>query len=74
MAKTENITMTGKVLEALKGAKFLVEVTNNENSLNIIGSVSGRMRQNNITIAVGDAVDIEVSPYDLKIGRITRRK
>jgi translation initiation factor IF-1 len=40
----------------------------------VIGVISGKMRQNNIKILLGDRVEIEFSVYDLTRGRITRRR
>jgi translation initiation factor IF-1 len=39
----------------------------------VLGYISGKMRQNEIRILDGDRVEIEMSPYDLSKGRITRR-
>jgi translation initiation factor IF-1 len=72
MAKDDNITLTGTVVEVLPGATVRVRL--NENNKEIIGYISGRMRKNNIKVLMGDAVEIEVSPYDLTKGRVTRRK
>jgi len=72
MAKDDNITLTGTVVEVLPGATVRVRL--NETSKEIIGYISGRMRQNNIKVLMGDDVEIEVSPYDLNKGRVTRRK
>jgi translation initiation factor IF-1 len=72
MAKDDNITLTGTVVEVLPGATVRVRL--NENNKEIIGYISGRMRQNNIKVLMGDDVEIEVSPYDLTKGRVTRRK
>ena len=40
----------------------------------VIGVISGKMRQNNIKVLLGDRVEIEFSLYDLSRGRITRRR
>jgi translation initiation factor IF-1 len=72
MAKDDNITLTGTVVEVLPGATVRVKL--NENNREIIGYISGRMRKNNIKVLMGDDVEIEVSPYDLTKGRVTRRK
>ncbi len=72
MAKDDNITLTGTVVEVLPGATVRVRL--NENNKEIIGYISGRMRKNNIKVLMGDDVEIEVSPYDLTKGRVTRRK
>ena len=46
----------------------------NDTDALITGVISGRMRQNNIKILMGDTVEVEFSPYDLTRGRITRRR
>lgn len=70
MAKDDLIKMTGTIDECLPGAMFRVKL--NENHI-ILATLSGRLRQNNIRILLGDSVDIEMSPYDLKRGRIVYR-
>jgi len=73
MAKHEDIiNMEGKVEEVLPGAMFRVKLTDVENL--ILAHLSGRMRKNNIKVLLGDRVEMEISPYDLSKGRITRRK
>ena len=72
MAKEEGIKMDGIVQEVLPNAMFRIKM-NDTNAL-ITGVISGRMRQNNIKILMGDRVELEFSPYDLSRGRITRRK
>lgn len=62
--------MTGTIDECLPGAMFRVKL--NENHI-ILATISGRLRQNNIRILLGDSVDVEMSPYDLKRGRIVYR-
>ena len=64
--------MDGKVVDVLPNAMFKVKLDNVEST--VIGIISGRMRQNNIKILLGDDVEIEFSTYDLTKGRITRRK
>jgi translation initiation factor IF-1 len=71
MAKEEGIKMEGKVIDVLPNAMFRVNI---ENGSTVMGYISGRMRQNDIKILLGDNVEIEFSPYDLSKGRITRRK
>ncbi len=70
MAKEEAITLQGKVVEALSGARFRIQM---ENGHEILAHVSGKMRKHFIRILPGDTVTIEVSPYDLTRGRITYR-
>jgi translation initiation factor IF-1 len=70
LAKDDIIKMTGIIDECLPGAMFRVKLT--ENHI-ILATISGRLRQNNIRILLGDSVDIEMSPYDLNRGRIVYR-
>lgn len=62
--------MKGQVTEILPNALFRVKL---ENDAMIIGHISGKMRKNNIKVLVGDAVELEMTPYDLSKGRITFR-
>ena len=71
MPKQQPIIIEGIVLEALGSGLFKVElIPGNE----IICHPSGKMRLNNINILPGDTVTVEMSPYDLEKGRITRRQ
>jgi translation initiation factor IF-1 len=71
MAKEETVKMIGVVDEILPNTMFRVKIGNFENP--VLATISGRMRQNNIKVLAGDAVELEFSPYDLTRGRITRR-
>lgn len=62
--------MTGKVSETLPNATFKIKL---DNGHEIMGYASGRMKINLIKLLPGDKVLIELSPYDLSKGRITRR-
>ncbi len=68
--KEEPMQLTGKIIKKLPGGKYECEVQNNHK---IIVTPSGKMRKFNINISIGDWVDIEVSPYDLKNGRLVWR-
>jgi translation initiation factor IF-1 len=70
MAKEGGIKIEGEVVDVLPNAMFKVQLTT---GTTILGYISGKMRQNEIRILDGDRVEIEVSPYDLTRGRITRR-
>ena len=72
MAKEEGFKLEGEVVEILPNAMFRVLIDGQETP--VIGVISGRMRQNNIKILLGDRVEIEFSVYDLTRGRITRRR
>ena len=68
--KEETLRIDGKVVEVLPNAMFRVEL---ENGKIVMGYISGKMRQFDIKILLGDSVIIEFSPYDLNKGRIVRR-
>ena len=70
MSKQDAIEVEGTVLEALPNAMFQVEL---ENGHVVLAHVSGKIRMNFIRILPGDKVTIELTPYDLKRGRITYR-
>ncbi len=70
MPKKEAIQVEGTVSEALPNAMFRVELANGHL---VLAHISGRMRVHYIRIFPGDKVLIELSPYDLKRGRITYR-
>lgn len=58
-------------MQVLPSTLFKVHL---ENGMEILATLSGKMRQNRIRILLGDHVVMEVSPYDLTRGRITWRK
>ena len=70
MPKQDSIEIVGKVVEPLPNAMFRVEI---EGGHKVLAHISGRMRINFIKILPGDRVLLELSPYDLTRGRITRR-
>lgn len=70
MAKEDLIETEGMVKENLPNAMFRVEL---ENGHEILAHISGKMRMHYIKIVPGDRVTVEISPYDLKRGRITFR-
>lgn len=70
MAKEASFIMKGRVTEALPNAIFKVNLDSGQE---VLGFLSGKMRMHKITIIPGDAVDIEMSPYDLSKGRIMFR-
>lgn len=70
MAKEELIEMQGTVDEVLPDSRFRVTL---ENGHVLVAYTSGRMRKHHIRILAGDAVSLELSPYDLSKGRITFR-
>jgi translation initiation factor IF-1 len=68
--KSDKLEFEGSVLEALPNAMFRVKC---DNGLNVLATISGRMRQYYIRILPGDRVTVEVSPYDPTKGRVTYR-
>lgn len=70
MPKEEQLQMAGIVVETLPNTMFRVRL---ENGHIITAHISGKMRKNYIRILTGDAVTVEMTPYDLSKGRITYR-
>jgi translation initiation factor IF-1 len=70
-SKDDTIQFEGTVTDVLPGALCRVQLDGVGKE--IIGYISGKMKKNNIRVVVGDRVEIEMSPYDLEKGRITRR-
>jgi len=66
----EVLEVQGEVMEALPNANFKVKLTNEHI---ILCHISGKIRKNFIRILPGDKVLVEMTPYDLEKGRITRR-
>ena len=71
MAKNEGtLEMEGSIIDVLPNQTFKVEL---ENQHVVVCYTSGRLRQNRIRLVLGDAVKIEMTPYDTTKGRITYR-
>ncbi len=68
--KKDIIELEGKVVENLPNAIFRVQLDSGQT---VIGHLAGKMRVNKIKVMPGDRVLIEMTPYDLSKGRITRR-
>lgn len=64
------IEVEGEVIEMLPAGSFKVLLDNNHE---ILAHLSGKMRMFKIRLVIGDRVKLEMSPYDLTKGRITRR-
>ncbi len=69
--KEKGIELEGMVVENLPNARFRVKLDEGESE--ILAHISGKMRMNYIRILPGDRVRIELSPYDLTMGRIVYR-
>jgi len=74
MAKGEVIELEATVKAALPNAMFRLEIVMGENTHEVIGHISGKMRRNYIRITPGDRVLVQLSPYDLSKGRIVYRQ
>lgn len=62
--------MDGIVRELLPSMTFRIEL---ENGHEVLGYLAGRMRMHRIRILPGDRVRVELTPYDLRRGRIVYR-
>lgn len=71
MSKEEPIKSRGVIIEVQRDDNFKVKVNNSDQI--IICKPSGKLRQYKIKLSEGDNVEVEVSIYDLKKGRITYR-
>ena len=69
--KEQLVQFEGTVIELLRGGVFRIEIT--ESKHEVIAQINGKMRLHKIKVLVGDTVELEVSPYDISKGRITRR-
>jgi translation initiation factor IF-1 len=70
VAKEDFIVLEGQVIELLPNATFKVQL---DNKAVINAYTSGKMRQFKIQVLLGDRVQVELSPYDLTKGRVSRR-
>ena len=69
--KEELVQLEGTVVELLRGGVFRVAIKDTKHE--VIAQINGKMRMYKIKVLIGDTVELEVSPYDLSKGRITRR-
>jgi translation initiation factor IF-1 len=69
--KEELLTIEGRIDEILPDGRFGVMLDNDHR---IIAYTAGRMRRFRIRSIVGDRVHVEMSAYDLTIGRIVYRE
>jgi len=71
MSEKEGVlALDGQVIEALPNTQFRITL---DNGSPVLGYVSGKIRKHRIKILPGDRVTVEMSPYDLSKGRITKR-
>ncbi|MFA5052646.1 MAG: translation initiation factor IF-1 [Parcubacteria group bacterium] len=64
------MVVTGVVIEALPATTFKVKLADGKE---ILAYLSGKMRKHHIRIVQGDTVSVEMTPYDDRRGRISRR-
>ena len=71
MSKNDgSIELEGIIVDVMPNQTFKVEL---ENQHVVVCYTSGRLRQHRIRLVLGDAVKIEMTPYDMTKGRITYR-
>jgi translation initiation factor IF-1 len=70
MAKDDLAQLEGKIVDALAGGLYKVQL---ENKVEIAAKLCGKMRRFNIRVVVGDKVTVGVSPYDPTHGLIMFR-
>lgn len=71
MAKNNDIIeLEGSIIDVLPNQMFKVQL---DNEHKVTCYTGGKMRQFKIRLVAGDRVRIEMTPYDLEKGRITRR-
>lgn len=63
-------SINGEIVELLPAAQFKIKLDNGQD---IIGYLAGKMRLNKIKLLPGDKVVVQMTPYDLKRGRIVYR-
>ena len=69
--KKDIMKLKGKIIKCLPGAKFIVKAEDVD--ITVTCSLSGKLRQNKITLVENDMVDFEISVYDVTTGRIVWR-
>ena len=68
----ERIKYIAHITKALKGNTFQGVLQDNpEHILDL--TICGKMRIKKVSLEIGDLVDVELSPYNLHMGRITWR-
>ena len=70
MPKEDLFEVKGKVIDLLPNAMFRVQL---ENGHLVTAHTAGKLRKNRIRVLQGDAVTVEMTPYDLTKGRIIFR-
>jgi translation initiation factor IF-1 len=70
----DKIQASGKVIREKGNGFFDVEIPTDVGVMIVLCQISGKIRQRDIKILVGDYVDIEIDPYNLKRGIIKFRR
>lgn len=68
--KKEFVKEKGRVIEALPNILFRVKL---ESGRKVLAHLAGKLKVNKIKVLPGDSVDVELSPYDERRGRIVYR-
>ena len=71
MARNDAIALAGTVIELLPNTLVRVELANGHR---LLARLSDEIREEGIRILPADKVMLEVFPYDLSKGRITRQQ
>jgi translation initiation factor IF-1 len=71
MSNSDVIEVEGTVTEVVGGGKYLVMIKDMD--MQIEAYAAGKMKKHNIRIIPGDAVKIELNPYEPTKGRIVYR-
>ncbi len=69
----DKLEFEGTVTAARGNGMFSVELSDMKDAVEVTCTLSGKIRKNNIKILEGDKVKIEVTPFDLRKGRIVYR-
>lgn len=64
------MVVTGVVIEALPATNFKVRLPDGKE---VLAYLSGKMRKHHIRIVPGDKVSVEMTSYEDRRGRISRR-
>lgn len=68
------IRLDGRIVEVLGQGRFRIALEGEEDSeAELIAMLCGKMRQRRIRVVLGDEVEVDVSMYDPKKGRIMYR-
>ncbi|MDD5751551.1 MAG: translation initiation factor IF-1 [Candidatus Peribacteraceae bacterium] len=74
MSKQDVIELVGVVEETFPNAMFRIRITSEQaKDHELLCHLAGRMRVHRVRILPGDRVRVEMTPYDLKKGRIVYR-